>query len=190
MEPEEFDMAETEFVSAERSHGVSIAISVLMIVLGLLALAMPLLAGVAVASLFAWGLILVGLLHLVFAWQVRGVGAHLWEFLVGLIYVLAGVYTFVQPLAGLVGLTVILGAYLLIKGCTELVGGLVARRMPGSVWLLVDGIVSLILAGIIWAHVLAAATWVIGTLLGFSILFTGLSRLLLLLTVKRSYRLA
>ncbi len=183
-------MAESEFVSTERSHSVSIALSVLMIVLGLIALAMPLLAGVAVASLFAWGLILVGILHLVFAWQVRGVGAHLWEFLIGLVYVLAGVYTFLHPLAGLVGLTAILGAYLLIKGGAELVGGVIARRMPGSVWLLLDGVISLILAGIIWAHVLTAATWVIGTLLGFSILFTGLSRLLLLLTVKRSYRLA
>lgn len=183
-------MAETDVTSVNRSHGVSIAISVLIIILGLLALAMPLLAGVAVIAIVAWGLILVGVLHLVFGWMVRGVGAHLWEFLVGLIYVVAGVYTLMHPLAGLVGLTAIIGAYLLIKGCAELVGGLVGRRMPGSGWLLVDGVVSLILAGIIWAHVLAAATWVIGTLLGFSILFTGISRLLLLLTVKRAHGVA
>jgi len=181
-------MAETEAVATERSHGVSIAISVLMIIVGFLALAMPLVAGVAVTAIFAWGLILVGFLHLVFAWQVRGVGSHLWEFLVALVYLFCGIYTFMHPLAGLVGLTAILGAYLLIKGIMEIIGGLAARRIPGSGWLLLDGVISLVLSCIIWAHVLAAATWVIGTLLGFSILFTGFSRLLLLLSVKRAYK--
>lgn len=183
-------MAETDVVATEHSYGVSIAISVLMIVIGLLALAMPLLAGVAVAAIFGWGLILMGFLHLVLGWQVRGLGAHIWEFFVALVYLFCGIYTLMHPLAGLVGLTAILGAYLLIKGIAELVGGLAARRIPGSGWLLLDGVISLVLAGIIWAHVLAAATWVIGTLLGFSILFTGFSRLLLLLSVKRSYRTA
>ncbi len=84
-------MASTDVVSVERgSHGWSIAISVLMILLGLLALGVPFLAGVAVTGIFAWGLIVVGFLHFIFAWHVRGVGAHLWEFLVGLVYLLAG----------------------------------------------------------------------------------------------------
>jgi len=172
-------------ISHRGSRGLSIAISVLIILLGLLALALPFVAGLAVAAMFAWGLILAGILHFVYGWNVRGAGAHIWEFLVGLVYVVGGVYTLADPLAGLVGLTMVLGTYLLFKGCFEIAGGLIGRHIPGSGWLLVDAIVSLTLAGIIWSHVLASATWVIGTLLGFSILFTGVSRLLLTLSTPR-----
>ena len=47
----------------------SVALSVLMIAAGLLAIAAPLVAGVAVATLVAWVLVFSGVLHLAFGWR-------------------------------------------------------------------------------------------------------------------------
>ncbi len=172
---------------ARGSVGWSIGFSVLLIVLGLVALAAPLLAGVVVETLIAWLLIFGGIGHFVLAWHVRGAGSHLWEFLVGVAYIAAGIFLLVHPLAGLVSLTLFLGAYLMIKGIFELIAGFTVRGVSGGVWLFVDAIVSMILAGFIWLHLPSTAEWAVGTLLGVAILFSGISRLALALAARRSH---
>lgn len=172
---------------ARESVGWSIGLSIVMIVVGLLALAAPLAAGVAVTGVVAWGLLILGILHLWFAWHTRGVGALVWEVLIGAAYLFAGVFILTHPLAGLVTLTLLLGSYLLIKGVVEIIGGFSTRGVPGSGWLLIDGVISLILSAMIWFHLPSTAVWVIGTLIGFSILFSGLSRLFLSLAARRVF---
>jgi uncharacterized membrane protein HdeD (DUF308 family) len=170
---------------ARESIGWSIGLSVLLILIGLFALAAPLLAGVAVTAWVAWLLILGGFGHLALAWHVRGAGAAVWETLIGLAYIAIGVFLLMHPLAGLVSLTLALGAYLLAKGIFELVMGLRLRPLPGSSWLVVDAIISLILAVVIWRHLPSTAGWVVGTLVGFAILFSGISRLALSLAARK-----
>ena len=67
----------------KKSVGWSIALSVLMIVAGILAIASPLAAGIAVNVIVAWLLVFSGCVHLVFSWYRPSTGGLLWEFLVG-----------------------------------------------------------------------------------------------------------
>jgi uncharacterized membrane protein HdeD (DUF308 family) len=170
---------------ARESSGWAIAFGGLLIILGLFAIMAPLIAGVAVTALFAWLLIIGGGAHLVLAWHVRGAGAHIWEALIGLAYIVMGVYLFFQPLVGLVALTAVLGAYLLMKGIFQLILWFRVRGMAGAGWMLFDAVVSLILAGMIWTHLPNSSTWVVGTLVGFAILFSGISRIALATSVRR-----
>lgn len=170
---------------ARASIGWSIALSIVLILAGLFAIFAPLLAGVALTGIIGWLLILVGAGHLWLAWHVRGAGAHLWEALIGLAYLVAGVFLLIHPVTGLVGITAILGAYLLIRGIFELIAGFSMRGVGGNTWLLINGVISLILAYMIWRHLPYSAEWFIGTLIGFAILFTGISRLALALTARR-----
>ena len=170
---------------ARKSIGWSIALSVVLIVAGLFAILAPLLAGIALTGILGWLLILVGAGHLWLAWHVRGAGAHLWEAVIGIAYVLAGIFLLIHPVAGLVGITAFVGAYLLIRGIFELIAGLSMRGAGGSTWLLVNGAISLILAFLIWRHLPYSAEWFIGTLIGFALLFTGISRLAVALTARR-----
>ncbi len=59
------------------------------------------------------------------------------------------------------------------------------RPLPGSGWLLFDGIITLILAMMIWRTWPSSSEWVIGTLVGISMLFSGISRLMLSLAARR-----
>ncbi len=162
----------------------TIGLSVLMILAGMLAIVVPPAAGIAVVALVAWLLILSGVAHLVFAWHTRTAGGLVWELILGLLYVGLGIYMVVQPIAGLASLTLLLAAYLFVEALLEFILSFTLRGQPGSGWLLFDGIVTIILCGMIWRTWPSSSEWVIGTLVGFSILFGGVSRLMLALKAR------
>ena len=169
----------------KKSVGWSIGLSVLMIVAGILAIASPMAAGIAVNVLVAWLLVFSACAHLVFAWYRRSAGGFLWELLVGILYMFIGVYLLTHPVAGLESLTIALAIYLFVEAILEFVLGFTLRPLPGSSWLLLDGIITLILAIMIWRTWPSSTGWVIGTLVGVSMLFSGISRLGISLAARR-----
>ena len=75
--------------------------------------------------------------------------------------------------------------YLFVEGVLDLTPRFRLRTTPGKAWLLLDGIVTLILAAMIWRTWPSSAAWVIGTLAGISMFFSGISRLVFSLAVRR-----
>jgi uncharacterized membrane protein HdeD (DUF308 family) len=168
----------------KKSLGWSIGLSVLMIVAGILAITSPLAAGIAVNLLVAWLLVFSGCAHLVFAWYTRSAGGIVWELLLGILYIFIGGYLLMHPLAGLASLTIALAIYLFLEAILEFVLGFTLRPLPGSGWVLFDGIITLILAVMIWRTWPSSSAWVIGILVGISMLFSGTSRLMFSLAAR------
>ncbi len=83
-------------------------------------------------------------------------------------------------------LTLFLACYLFFEGIFEIVQYFQIRPRHGAGWLLFDAIVTLILAFMIWRAWPASSVWVIGTLIGISMIFSGISRLMLSLAAKRA----
>ncbi len=178
-------MSETSAATfVKKTVGWSIGLSVVMILAGILAIASPLAAGIAVNVVVAWLLVFSGCAHLVFAWQSRSGRGFLWELLVGILYIFIGVYLLMHPLAGLASLTIALAIYLSCEAILEFILSFMLRPLPGTGWLLFDAIVTLILAVMIWRTWPTSAPWIIGTLVGISMLFSGTSRLMLSLAAR------
>lgn len=123
--------------------------------------------------------------HLAFAWRSRGTGGFLWELLLGVLYIAVGAYLLMHPVAGLVPLTLALAIYLFVEGILELALSFLLRPIPGSSWIMLDGIITLILAVMIWRTWPSSTEWVIGTLVGISMLFSGITRLMLCFAARR-----
>jgi uncharacterized membrane protein HdeD (DUF308 family) len=169
----------------KRLLGWSIALSILMILAGLLAIVVPHAAGIAVTVLVGWLLVFSGVAHVAFGWHTRSTGTLLWEFLLGVAYILVGGYLLMNLTVGLASLTLALTMYLLAEGVLELILSFRLRPMSGSVWLLIDGLITMILAVMIWKAWPSSGAWVIGVLFGISMLFSGVARLILSLAVRR-----
>jgi uncharacterized membrane protein HdeD (DUF308 family) len=169
---------------AKESIGWSIWLSVLMILAGLAAIAVPQAAGLAVNILVAWLLVFSGVAHLVFAWHTRSAGGMVWELLVGLLYIFIGGYLTYRPANGLATLTLALAIYLFAEGVLELILSFWLNPLPGSGWLILDGIITLILAVLIWRTWPSSTEWVIGTFVGISMLFSGITRLMISLAAR------
>jgi uncharacterized membrane protein HdeD (DUF308 family) len=156
-----------------------------MIVAGILAIASPLAAGIAINLLVAWLLLFSGCAHLVYAWHARSGGGVIWELLIGILYIVIGVYLLMQPLAGLESLTFALAIYLFVEAILEFSLGFKLRPRPGWGWLLFDGIVTLILAIMIWRTWPSSTAWVVGTLVGIGMFFSGISRFMVSMAAWR-----
>jgi uncharacterized membrane protein HdeD (DUF308 family) len=96
-----------------------------------------------------------------------------------------GIYVLINPLLGLVSLALALAAYLWVEAILEFVLSYMLRSARGSGWLLFDGIVTAILAFMVWRLWPSDSAWVIGTLVGISMTFSGVSRLMLSLAARR-----
>jgi uncharacterized membrane protein HdeD (DUF308 family) len=166
-------------IAYPRSAGWSVFLGILLVLAGLLAIVVPFFAGIAASVFFGWLVLFAGITHLIYAWSERGAGAILWQILIGLVYVVAALYMLVLPVAGVVALTLVLAFYIAVEGIFELVVFSLLRRLPGAVWFLIDGLVSLLLAGLIFFHWPSSSLWVVGTLVGISLLFSGIARLTL-----------
>ncbi len=167
------------------SAGWAIVLSILLILAGILAIVIPPAAGIAVAILVAWLLLLGGVAHLAFAWHVRSTGGLFWEGLLGLLYLALGIYLLARPVAGLASLTLLLAGYLFAKGILVLILAFRIRPLSGSGWLFFDGIISLILGAMISLSWPSSSEWAIGTLIGVSMLFAGFTRLPMAMAARR-----
>lgn len=167
-----------------RSATWSIVLSVLMMITGGIALFAPAITGVTVTLFFGWLLIISGILHLGYAWRASGASAVIWEILVAIVYGAAGFYLLAMPVLGLKALTVALVAYLALESVLEFVLGFAVRPLPGSGWLMIGGVVTLLLAILIASGFPTSSTWAIGTLVAISMFFSGLTRLMLSVAVR------
>jgi uncharacterized membrane protein HdeD (DUF308 family) len=167
-----------------RSATWSIFVGVFLLLAGLMAIALPFFAGIAASVFFGWLLMVAGIAHLVYAWSERGAGAVLWQILIGMAYLIAAIYMLVLPVAGVVTLTLVLAFYILIAGIFELAVFFRLRGLPGTIWFLIDGLASFLLAGLIFFHWPSSSLWAVGTLVGISLLMSGIARITLPLSLR------
>ena len=163
----------------------SIVLSVLMIISGMFALAIPPVAGLTVTVMFGWLLIVTGALHFGFAWRGEGAATVIGEIAIAVLYGAIGVYLLARPVAGLASLTLALAIYLVTEGVLEFVLAFQLRPLPGSGWLLFDGIVTLVLAAMIASAWPISSAWAIGTIVGVSMFFSGMTRLMVSVAVRQ-----
>ena len=105
--------------------------------------------------------------------------------LVGILYLIGGGYFLTHTIMGVSTLTLLLAGIILAEGVMELVAYFRLKSVGGSGWLLVNGVVTLLLGGLIWFHWPSSSVWAIGTLVGVNLLMTGFSRLMLGMAARK-----
>ena len=158
---------------------------ILMLICGILAIALPLASSLGIVIVVGWLILLGGVWHLVFIFHSHSLGGVLWQLLLAVVYGFAGVYMLMHPFIGLVTLTLLIAAFLLIEAALETALYFAIRRSTNAGWVLFDAIVTLVLAILIWSQWPSSSTWVLGMLVGVSLIFTGISRLSLSVAMRR-----
>ena len=169
----------------KKASGWFIAIGVVFILLGIMAIVEPGVAGLAVAILVGWLLIFGGVAHLFATFSGGGAGRVLWPLILGILYIVGGIYFIRHPLLGLGTLTLLLAVIILAEAVLEFVAYFRTRNAGGSRWMLANGVITLLLGGLIWFHWPSSSAWAIGTLVGVNLLMTGFSRLMLGMGARR-----
>jgi len=179
-------MAQISSNLVRRASTLSVFWGVLLIGLGMLAVASPMVAAVAVNVLIAWLIVFAGVVHLVVAFHTREAGSIIWRLLVGLAYMCFGGYLIARPVAGVASLTLLLASLFLLEGIFNIVLFFRAPSTLRSSWMLLDGIVTLLLGLLIYLQWPSSSAWAIGTLVGVSLIFSGLTRVMVSLAVRKA----
>jgi uncharacterized membrane protein HdeD (DUF308 family) len=148
---------------------------IVLLVLGVVAIAIPPLATVAVEILIGWLILASGILGLAMTLRTRAAPGFGWSLVSAVAGIVAGIVLLVWPLSGALSLTVILTVFLAIEGVASVMYALDHRRERSPRWgaMLLGGLVDLILAGMIFAGLPGTAAWAIGLLVGINLVFGG-----------------
>ncbi len=165
--------------------GISFGVAVLMIILGFLAVALPLATGIGISIMVGWIIVFSGFAYLAYAFAAKGAGAFLWRMLIGIVYVVGGLYLAFHPTLALQSLTLLLAAVFIAEGVLQLIVFFQFRSLPGSGWILFDGIVTLLLAFLIGYRWPFSSAWAVGTLVGINLLVSGFTRLMYSVAARR-----
>jgi uncharacterized membrane protein HdeD (DUF308 family) len=152
-----------------------LAAAIVAIVLGLVAIFVPMVASVAVTALVGWLLLIGGVVGAIEAIRMRS--GSPWRLalrlLLMVVYVVAGLWLIVSPWQGTIALTAILVAYLWIDGVIRIGVGLSERGSPGAWLMLVGGALGIVLGIFIWTDLPSSSGWAIGLLVGINLLMWG-----------------
>ncbi|MBD1906619.1 HdeD family acid-resistance protein [Funiculus sociatus GB2-A5] len=171
-------------INKNKNINGSLLTGALLIVLGIVAIAVPNVSTIVAETWIALILSSAGVAKAVYAFQTRDQGAFIWKLLLSVLYIATGVMLFFYPLTGVLTLTLLLGSFLLTEGVFNLILAFRVRPQQNWTWVLTDGIITLVLGAMIWFQWPFNAPWLIGTLVGASVLSTGVSRVMLSLNAR------
>jgi len=155
-----------------------------MTLLGIAAVVFPMASTLVAALLVGWVLVFGGALSFIGAFSIHGTGPFFGALLTGLLSLAAGLFIVFSPLAGAVGLTLLLGFLFMFQGAYEIFLAFELRPLPGWWGMLLSGLASAVLAIIIAAGWPAISTIALGILLGVNFLSTGFGYMLVSRALK------
>ncbi|WP_448097282.1 HdeD family acid-resistance protein [Luteibacter yeojuensis] len=164
---------------AAPGRGWRIACGVLLILTGLLAIAMPMLAAVATAWFLGYMLLLVGVIEIVYAARSRPAPGFGWKLFSGIMTLLLGLIIVVMPVVGAATLALWFATLLFIGGFIRSALAFVVKPLAGWGWVLFDGLLSILLAILLVIGWPGSSIAIIGFITGFWLMVTGLWRLML-----------
>src|SRR5438445_4008064 len=156
--------AETTVGAVRKASGWSMFWGILMFICGILAISLPLASSIGLVIVLAWLILFAGITHLIFAFQSHSIGGFLWQVLLAVLYGIAGIYMLMNPLLGVLFLTLVLAVFFLFEGVWEIVLYFRIRRIPVAGWVLFGGVITLILGAVLWAQAPSTALAVDGPL--------------------------
>jgi uncharacterized membrane protein HdeD (DUF308 family) len=155
------------------------------IVLGVFAVIEPATAVVGFAWLLGWLLVFGGVAHFIATLKADSAKRVLFQILSAVAFVLGGLYVLTHPLLAIGTLTRLLAVVIVVVGVFDIITYFRLQRERPSGWMLLNGIVALLVGGLIWAQWPSSSAWAIGTLVGVNLLMTGITRLIFGVTGRR-----
>ncbi len=187
--PHDLNELQAKMRDAMRTHWKAFLVEgILLAVMGLAALLLPQLAGLAVAILLGWLFLITGIGGLVVTFWAREMPGFWWSLISAALAVLAGGILLARPMQAVLTLTIVVGAYFLAEGVATILYALEHRRELSErwSWLLVAGLMDLLIAFLIVSGLPGSAEWAIGLLVGINLVLGGASLVGMALAARKS----
>jgi uncharacterized membrane protein HdeD (DUF308 family) len=180
---------QSEMSAAVREHWKAFLFEgILLVILGLAAMVLPLLASLAVAIFLGWMFLISGVAGLALTFWARQMPGFWWSLFSAVLAILAGLVLLARPVQGVLTLTIIVGAYFLAEGVASIMYAIQHRRELSErwSWMLFAGLMDILIAAMIIIGLPGSAEWAIGLLVGINLLFGGAALIGMALAARRA----
>lgn len=169
--PKSFDAASLEPLRAK--SGWIVALGIVYVIAGFVALGSVVLATVATVFVVGIMMMIAGAAEVINAFQIKTWGRFLLWLLLGVLYIVAGLVTFQNPLLAAALLTLILSFALVVSGFMRI--SLAFGMMEGTPWgwVALSGVVTLLLGLVILVHWPVSSLYILGLFLGIDLVLAG-----------------
>lgn len=152
-----------------------ISLGIILIILGIAALAIPSILAIKLTTLIGWVLLVAGLIQMISAWWLK----QLLRTLNAMLYLGIGILLLATPIQGAFTLMLLLALFFGVEGIFEIVMALNLRSLSNWSWLLASGIIAVILSIIvvsteIWLQP-QAVPWFLGVFVGINLIPSGMA---------------
>ena len=155
--------------------GWIVALGVVYLIAGFIALGSVAMATVASVLIVGVMMIIAGVAEVISAFQIKSWGKFLLWVLLGLLYVVAGFFTFQNPLLAAVLLTLVLGASLVASGIMRIILAFSMKRETPWIWVALSGVITVLLGVLILARWPVSSLYILGLFLGIDLIMAGAS---------------
>lgn len=167
-----------------RNWGWLLALGIVLICLGIVALLDAVFASLASMLFFGWVLVVAGIVEAVQAFRHRGGTRLTFHALNAALSLVVGIMLLLHPVAGLLVATLLLAVYFTVAGIFRIVAAF-STRMPSSGWALLNGVITLLLGILVWVHWPASSLWIIGLFIGIDLIIVGWAEVMVALGVRK-----
>lgn len=188
LRPADVEQIQARVEAAIRDHWKAYLFEgILLLIIGLAAILLPLLASITFTILLGWLFVIAGGAGVVFSIWARKAPGFWWSLISATLALVAGAILIAMPLQGTLTLTFIVGVYFLAEGVATIMYAFQHRgQMSGRWgWMLAAGIADILVAFIIisgWP----GTVWAIGLLIGINLVFGGTSLIAMALAARKS----
>jgi uncharacterized membrane protein HdeD (DUF308 family) len=165
--------ARSDTAPLRAKSGWIIALGVVYLIAGFIALGSVAMATVASVLVVGVMMIIAGVAEVFSAFQIKSWGKFLLWALLGVLYIFAGFVTFENPLLAAVLLTLILGASLVASGIMRIFLGFSMKRETPWIWVVLSGVITLLLGLLILARWPVSSLYILGLFLGIDLIMAG-----------------
>ena len=158
---------------------------IVSVMLGVAAIIFPFVAALAIEQIIGWILVISGLVGVAHGFQGKHLRTQSLSVISSIFALGIGVMLVVFPGVGILSLAVLVALFFIASGISRIAMAWRLRPLDRWLWLMLSGLLSLLFALLLLALGPGPATWVIGILLGFDLLASGIILILLALTARK-----
>ena len=163
---------------AKKRAAWSVLMGALTAAFGAFLIIYPLATAKFTTVVLGWVLILVGIAQFVFALHSQEPGSFFPKLLSAGVFGIIGATFAFAPMAGVEGLTGLLGTLLLVQAGLATITAFQSRPLAGWGWFLLEAAISFVLGLLILIKWPSSSVWAIGTLVGVAVLMGGMARII------------
>jgi uncharacterized membrane protein HdeD (DUF308 family) len=153
--------------------GWIVALGVVYVIAGLIALSSVALATVASVVVVGVMMLIAGVAEVINAFQVKSWGKFPLLLLLGALYIVAGFIAFENPMLAAVVLTLMIGLALTASGIVRIILAFSAKDWMSWFGVVLSGLISLLLGLVILSRWPISSVYILGIFLGIDLIFAG-----------------